>query len=89
MIENGRGVGAEQRLVQIGIERRELLVGRLLRQIGVRPEAFERPVLRSCDQASLQNCRIAGLAETRIGRTNSSDDAEPFRAIRILRILQI
>ena len=37
---------AEQRLVQIGIERRQLLVGRLLGQIGVRPEALERPVLR-------------------------------------------
>ena len=42
VIENGRGARAEQRLVQIGIERRELLVGRLLGQLGVRPEALER-----------------------------------------------
>ena len=62
---------AEQRLVQIGIERRELLVGRLLRQLGVRPEALERPVLRADPQSwgddiVLQNCRIAGLQERRI-----------------------
>ena len=57
--------GAEQRLVQIGIERRELLVGRLLRQLGVRPEPFERPVLRR----HRQTCRIAGLQDRcRIGQ---------------------
>ena len=35
--------GAKQRIVQVGIERREFLVGRLLGQIGVRPKPFERP----------------------------------------------
>jgi hypothetical protein len=37
---------AEQCFVEVGIERRELLVGGLLRQIRVRPEALQRPVLR-------------------------------------------
>ena len=50
----------EQRLVQIGIERRELLVGRLLRQIGVRPEPLERSVLHGGSDAY---CRIAGLQQ--------------------------
>jgi L-seryl-tRNA(Ser) seleniumtransferase len=38
--------GAEERLVQIGIERGELLLARLLRQIGVRPEPLQRTGLR-------------------------------------------
>src|SRR6185436_17862401 len=35
---------AEERLAQVGIERGQLLVGRLLGQLGVRPEALERTV---------------------------------------------
>ena len=60
---------AEQRLVQIGIERRELLVGRLLRQLGVRPEPLERTVFRRIrvmgDDIVLQDCR-AGRITSRI-----------------------
>src|SRR5258705_3751743 len=37
---------AEQRFAQLGIERGELIVARLLRQIDVRPESFDRAIIR-------------------------------------------
>jgi hypothetical protein len=62
---------AEQRLVQIRVERRELGGRRLLGQLGVRPEAFERTVfwrIRShqSDDIVLQKRSTAGLQERQV-----------------------
>ena len=43
VIENGRGCGAKQRVVQVGIERGQFLVGWLLGEVGIRPKPLERP----------------------------------------------
>src|SRR5580765_7067908 len=69
--------GAEQGLVQVRIERGELLVGRLLRQIRVRPEALQRPMLRGIGGHGIDDIVLHPSAWLRIPCCRFRDRAMP------------
>ena len=60
---------AEERLAELGIERGDLFVARLLRQIDVRPEPLDRAIIRH-RHARLIVVRCHGIQE-KSGRENS------------------